>query len=64
MEKTISKVSVDLLTAKASTEPLKDFPVEQLPLGLRDSLSQVCRRTHEFQPSSQPFLSQPPTPMA
>lgn len=35
------KTTNKLLTAKASTEPLKDFPVEQLPLGLRDSLSGV-----------------------
>ena len=29
----------NLLAAKASTQPLYEFPVDQLPLGLRDSLS-------------------------
>lgn len=29
------------MAAKASTQPLNDFPVDQLPLGLRDSLSGV-----------------------
>lgn len=32
----------NLLAAKASTQPLNDFPVDQLPLGLRDSLSGVA----------------------
>lgn len=31
----------NLLAAKASTRPLEEFPVDQLPLGLRDSLSGV-----------------------
>lgn len=30
------------MAAKASTQPLNDFPVDQLPLGLRDSLSGVA----------------------
>lgn len=29
----------NLLAVKASTQPLYEFPVDQLPLGLRDSLS-------------------------
>lgn len=32
----------NLLAAKASTQPLYEFPVDQLPLGLRDSLSGVA----------------------
>lgn len=32
----------NLLAAKASTQPLYEFPVELLPLGLRDSLSGVA----------------------
>ena len=36
------KNSENLLAAKASTQPLNDFPVDQLPLGLRDSLSGVA----------------------
>ena len=32
----------NLLAAQASTQPLNDFPVDQLPLGLRDSLSGVA----------------------
>lgn len=31
----------NLLAAKASTQPLEEFPVSQLPLGLRDSLAGV-----------------------
>ncbi len=31
----------NLLAAKASTQPLEEFPVDQLPLGLRDSLAGV-----------------------
>ena len=36
------KNAENLLAAKASTQPLNDFPVDQLPLGLRDSLSGVA----------------------
>ena len=36
------KNAENLLAAKASTQPLDDFPVDQLPLGLRDSLSGVA----------------------
>lgn len=32
----------NLLASKASTQPLYEFPVDQLPLGLRDSLSGVA----------------------
>ena len=32
----------NLLAAQASTQPLNDFPVDQLPLGLCDSLSGVA----------------------
>ena len=32
----------NFLAAKASTQPLYEFPVDQLPLGLRDSLSGVA----------------------
>ena len=46
----------NLLAAKASTQPLYEFPVDQLPLGLRDSLSGVAA-----EPSSQPSLL--PQPM-
>ena len=36
------KNAENLLAAQASTQPLNDFPVDQLPLGLRDSLSGVA----------------------
>ena len=41
MENLTIQNSENLLAAKASTQPLNDFPVDQLPLGLRDSLSGV-----------------------
>ena len=31
-----------IANAQASTQPLNDFPVDQLPLGLLDSLSGVA----------------------
>ena len=42
MENLTIQNSENLLAAKASTQPLNDFPVDQLPLGLRDSLSGVA----------------------
>lgn len=42
MENKIVKNIENLLAAKASTQPLYEFPVDQLPLGLRDSLSGVA----------------------
>ena len=42
MENKIFKNIENLLAAKASTQPLYEFPVDQLPLGLRDSLSGVA----------------------
>lgn len=42
MENLTIQNSENLLAAKASTQPLYEFPVELLPLGLRDSLSGVA----------------------
>ena len=42
MENLTIQNSENLLAAKASTQPLNDFPVDQLPLGLHDSLSGVA----------------------
>lgn len=50
----------NLLAAKASTQPLYEFPVDQLPLGLRDSLSGVAAEARVL-PSSLPFLLPQPT---
>ena len=46
MENLTIQNSENLLAAKASTQPLNDFPVDQLPLGLRDSLSGVAPEAH------------------
>ena len=49
----------NLLAAKASTQPLYEFPVDQLPLGLRDSLSGVAAEARVPAPSQPSLLPQP-----
>ena len=49
----------NLLAAKASTQPLYEFPVELLPLGLRDSLSGVAAEARVPASSLPSLLPQP-----